>query len=939
MTKNTLIVIGFLLGAVAVAGVALTLAPDRFSPGAALNGSEATEFAEATALVESLELGFETFELPNGLTVLAYPSERASAVLVGVWYRVGSKDEPEGRSGFAHLFEHLMFQQTANRSGEYFDLLEAAGAIDINGTTSADRTNYYQLVPPAALDLALWLESDRMQYLPGGITQAVLDEQRAVVMNEKRESESGDDFLEQTIMMRALFPVGHPYDHTVIGSMDDIEAATLDDVSEWFDQYYGASNAVLVVAGRFDMDEARAKIEHYFGDVDPGRRVMAIDEWVPTLDENRQLVRHADQTNVSVTRIWPMPGIDSEDVALTMALLSIVERDGENGLLYQTLVEDEGVLTDIGLDLNAQTVSSELALTYDIAPGVAVEEAEDRVADLLAQWLHEGVGEEALRRHVLESQYNLVAILEDPMSIGEMLVEGELYFDDPLYFKSHLALLAEAAPSDLSAAAARWMERPYLEMVTFPAPERREAEGLVDRVSPPSPSEAERPLDFPPFSSRILPNGLTLTVVENDELPLVRGSIRFRLTSDTESAQPEDTFWHVLDFMGAGTENLSPDEMINRSADLDIYPYPFPEDRTVSFDFATTTPRFEPIFQLLADAIVYPNFPQDAIDEALEDFDAELEAADPEDLNALESPLEDLFFQALWGPEHPRGEIQPWYERPTYSREDMVRYHQEHFAPANMEILLVGDVSFEEAEALVTSRFGSWRSDLQPAAAGVPQEPDQPRPRIILYDEPGATQTSVLAGHFVAAYDPDTAPLYDVTNSVLGGNFGSRLNLNLREDKGWTYGVGSSVSGESVGPRVFSISTEVQAEHTAEAIGEIYRELSEFVGNRPLTAEEFERVQRASIEFMNALPLSNSVVLDALKASQDAGLRPDHLEAAPEAYRALTLEQAVAFSHDTYRPDDLVWVLVGDLDVIEADVRALGLFEVEVSDEAGRVVR
>lgn len=296
---------------------------------------------EAAALVEKTKLNFDKFTLPNGLTVIVYPDHSVPKVLVSLTYRVGSKDEPEGKSGFAHLFEHMMFQETENRKGEYFKPLLANGAIDINGNTTTDRTRYFESVPSRELDLALWMESDRMQYLPGAIDAKALDSQRAVVKNEKRQHSTPESEARDTAYTAAFYPKGHPYDHPVIGSMRDLDNASVEDVRSWFDSYYGASNAILLLAGDVDPAVAREKVAHYFKDVRPGTRTQQITRWIPTLEETKRLRLVGKNANVTISRSWPVPTEEDRDGVFLQSFAGAIA--GEPQLpLNQALVENKG---------------------------------------------------------------------------------------------------------------------------------------------------------------------------------------------------------------------------------------------------------------------------------------------------------------------------------------------------------------------------------------------------------------------------------------------------------------------------------------------------------------------------------------------------------------------------------------------------------------------
>ncbi|WP_197458255.1 pitrilysin family protein, partial [Erythrobacter sp. HI0077] len=302
--------------------------------------------AELTALVDQVDIPFEKFTLDNGLDVIVHTDRKAPIVAVAVWYNVGSKDEPEGKSGFAHLFEHLMFNGSENAPQDYFQYLQEMGATDYNGTTNFDRTNYFQTVPRPALERALWLESDRMGYLLGAVTQQKLDNQRGVVQNEKRQGDNQPGGLVFYEIVKALFPAPHPYDHTPIGSMADLDSASMDDVRSWFRDKYGPNNATVVLAGDVSAEEARPLVEKYFGPIARGPVNDPAEAAIPELAEDVRTVMRDQVAAVSIDKYWTAPGItDRELTALTVGAQILGGLSSSR--LDNTLVRDEQLAVSV----------------------------------------------------------------------------------------------------------------------------------------------------------------------------------------------------------------------------------------------------------------------------------------------------------------------------------------------------------------------------------------------------------------------------------------------------------------------------------------------------------------------------------------------------------------------------------------------------------------
>src|SRR5688572_14410031 len=302
----------------------------------------------ATAVVaQDPEIPFDEFYLDNGLRVIVHEDRKAPIVAVTVWYHVGSKNEAPGKTGFAHLFEHLMFNGSENHDDEYFRPLQEVGATGMNGTTDFDRTNYFQTVPTSAVDLALWLESDRMGHLLGAIDQDKLDEQRGVVQNEKRQGDNAPYGKVFETIVTNLFPPGHPYSWEVIGSMEDLNAATLDDVKTWFETYYGPNNATLVLAGDIDAAAAREKVERYFGDIAPGPPLTHRERWIPDAVPASRVVMQDRVPEARVYKVWLAPEwVDDESTYLQLA--DAVLTSGKTSRIYQRLVYEDQIATDAG---------------------------------------------------------------------------------------------------------------------------------------------------------------------------------------------------------------------------------------------------------------------------------------------------------------------------------------------------------------------------------------------------------------------------------------------------------------------------------------------------------------------------------------------------------------------------------------------------------------
>src|SRR3569623_575348 len=426
---------------------------------AAILAAGSARAAPATApAVDTVDIPFERFQLPNGLTVVVHEDHKAPVVAVSVWYHVGSKDEHFGKTGFAHLFEHLMFQASENHQDEYFRPFELAGATDQNGTTWLDRTNYFETVPTTAVDMTLWMESDRMGHLLGAIDQKVLDEQRGVVQNEKRQDENEPYGRVSELIQAEAFPQNHPYHHDTIGSMADLNAASLGDVKQWFKDYYGTANTVVVLAGDITPAQAKEKMLKYFGDIGAGPAVPRPQPWVAPRDKS---TRGTMTDNVAQTRIyreWNVPSRNDVEIN-QLQLAAAVLGGGKTSRLYQRLVYKDKLADDVSVVIEQHVLASLFELQVDVKKGADPAKVEAAVADEWARFLKDGPTADELERVKTGIRAAFVRGLERVNTQASILAEGQLYQGDPGAYLKDFDTLMAATPASVQASANHWIAK------------------------------------------------------------------------------------------------------------------------------------------------------------------------------------------------------------------------------------------------------------------------------------------------------------------------------------------------------------------------------------------------------------------------------------------------------------------------------------------------
>jgi predicted Zn-dependent peptidase len=441
-------------------------------------------------LVRGVNVPFEQFTMPNGLRVIVHTDRKAPVVAVATWYNVGSKDEAKGKTGFAHLFEHIMLFNGTENVANLTEVLRNVGATDWNGTTWFDRTNYFETVPTPALERALFLESERMGHLLGALTQERLDNQRGVVQNEKRQNDNNPFGLVQYAMLEALFPEGHPYRHSTIGSMADLDAATLEDVRTWFRENYGPNNAVLVLAGDIDARSARPLVQRYFGHIRRGPQNVPAAAPVPTLKATVTATMRDRVANTRLYRTWAVPGrADAATVPLDVA--ASILGGLASSRLDNELVRGEQTAVAVSAGLQSHQRVGMFQVTVDVKPGADADAVGRRLDAIIADFIARGPSADEVQRASMRTVSQQVLALEQVGGFSGKtvaLAEGALYHDDPGFFRKRLDAYAGVTPQAVRSAAQRWLSRPVYALRVEPGAREAYAE-----AAPAAPRPAAAP--------------------------------------------------------------------------------------------------------------------------------------------------------------------------------------------------------------------------------------------------------------------------------------------------------------------------------------------------------------------------------------------------------------------------------------------------------------
>jgi zinc protease len=878
----------------------------------------------------ALNLDYERFVLDNGLTVVVHEDRKAPVVAVSIWYHVGSKNEPAGKTGFAHLFEHLMFNGSENYDGEWFDPLQRVGATNVNGTTFLDRTNYFQTVPTPALDLALWMESDRMGHLLGAVTQEKLDNQRGVVQNEKRQRDNQPYGRINYNLYEGLFPEGHPYHHSTIGSMEDLGAASLDDVHQWFQDYYGPNNAVLVLSGDIDRATAEEKVTRFFGDIPGGPEVDHFEAWVPYKDFNSHEVQYDEVPAILANRAWVVPPRTTEERAL-LDIAAAVLGQGRNSRFYRELIYDRQVASDVGIFVGPYEISSVFDLAITLNPGEDAAVASETMNRLITEFIEGGPTQEEVDRVITSINAQTVRGMEQVNGKASILAEGELYHDDPLFVETYLDQINQATPEAVRAVAEKYLTRGWHQVDVMPSGQYSAAPAGVDRSAGlPAISDDLPTLRFPDIEQATLDNGVRVALAHRDAVPIVELSIQFDAGYAADAGGKLGVASFAMAMLDTGTTSRSALEIAAEAERLGANISATSNLDASSVSLSALTTRLEPSIELWADLVLNPTFDPEELDRLRVQWlsGIQQEKADPVAL-ALR-----LLPPAMYGEGH--AYAVPFTGSGTeesinsLAPADLVAFREDWLRPDNATIFVVGDTTLDEIIPLLEDALAGWESPTTPAPEkNVTQVDLSADPRVILIDLPGSPQALILAGHLAPGLGTDRDLAIAAMNDVLGGNFTSRVNMNLREDKGWAYGA-QTLFQNAKGQRPFLVYAPVQSDRTGDSMAELVRELNAFQTTAPVTDDEMERTIAGSTRELPGQFETAGAVLTSLINSARYGRPLDYAATLTERYEALSLDDLRVAADDVIQPEALTWLVVGDLREIRSQVEATGIAPVEV---------
>jgi len=940
------------------------------------------------------DIAFEQYRLPNGLDVILHVEHRVPIVHVEVWYKVGSKDEVAGKTGFAHLFEHMMFQGTKHIPEDaYFKYLSQAGASARNGSTSTDRTNYFETLPASQLELGLWLESSRMGFLldrgngnpervPKPSRDAALPaepvgsardrpsfkesfaNQRDVVKNERRQRvENVPLGAASRLELETLFPVGHPYRHEVIGSMEDLDAASEADLKDFYNRYYAPGNAVLLIAGDIDTAIAKGLIEKYFAPIAAGPPIQRVP--VPAVPVPQAERRLAMEANINLARgqmVWnTVPVFAPGDAELD--LLANVLGEGRSSRLYQRLVHELKIAQSVSANHSSAVYGGRFEIAYSAMQGHTLAEIEKVVDDELDKLRAEPPTPDEIERARNQVKTDLLKGMEPLSGLATRLLYYDVFAGEPGYLRRDLERYDATTPEILGT----WMKKiltkkarvvvtvepnpkaPIMgRVVKAPAPNKPAAIDagvaqktppgkIAARTSPDAPFRASLPapgekhaFKVPAVKRLRLKNGLPVILAESHKLPLVSVDLIVKTGSSANAKDKAGLASLTANMLDEGTKKRTATQIASEVAQLGATLNCYATWDATAVSLSVLAENLERALPVWADVLLDPAFAKDDFERVADNLVSSL--AQRKDYPPVVAGQ--VYARALWGEAHPFG----WPDTGTQASikkltpADVKRFYETFYVPNNAVLVVAGDITEKQLRAKIEPLLATWKAKMIPTLK-LPKTEAPAKPRIVLVDKPGAPQSSIRIGlPGIERKNPDYYRAL-VTNQILGGGF-KRLAMNLRETKGWTYGVGSQFDARRA-PGPWTVSGEFVAAHTADAVEEILKEIeklrAEEVTDKELAETKDEIIGAFPARFATAAQLASQMTALAVY-----DLPPTELDGFVAKIAAVNKEQVRQMARKYFRPDNLLIVVVGDRASNEAALRKIA--EVERRDLDGDVI-
>jgi len=894
-------------------------------------------------------LKIKEYQLKNGLRVVLHEDKSTPVVAVSTWYHVGSKNEETGRTGFAHLFEHMMFQGSKNYNTDYFTPLQEAGG-SINGTTNQDRTWYYETVPSNFLELAIMLEADRMGGLTEAMTQEKLDNQRDVVKNERRQRVDNQPYGTAFEKIgEIMYPKGHPYNWTTIGSLEDLQEATLDDVKAFFHKYYVPNNTVLVLSGDFDEKQARAWVDKYFGVIPAGADITRPANAMPKLDKE---IRTTVEDAVPLARrymVWHgVPQYAADEPALDM--LSYVLSTGRSSRLQSNLIYGKEMAQQVGAFNATNEIGGLFQIQATARPGKSLDDIEKEINAEIERVKKEAPSADEMTRAKNSIESQTIFGLQTVLGKGSQLGSYTGFLGKPAYFQADLDRYAKVTAADVQRVANTYLGPNRLVMSYVPrqgeaargnrgadrptsVKSEKKNDALIAEQSAKLPKPGPNPkFALPAIEKTKLANGLEVWMVEQKELPIVAMNL---VLKSGQSNEPDDRTGlanMTANLLDDGTKTRSAVDITNQLQALGVSGINANSGwDSTNVSMQTLTKNFEAALDIYADVVMNPAFPTTEI-ESLRGRTMIGLRQQRANANAVSNIV---YNKVLYG-DHPYGRDNNEASVKSITRDDIVKFYETTYRPNNGVLIVVGDFDKAALKGKLERAFGGWASSGLASSRDLPSPKSLDKTAIYIVDRPNSAQSVVSIGQVgIDRASPDYFPVV-VMNAILGGGITSRVSMNLREDKGYTYGANSGWSfRRGAGP--FRAGGDIQTAVTKEAVVEFMKELNGIRGDIPVTDKELDYNKQSLIRRYPAGFETIGAISGQLANLVTYGLPDTYFNDYISKINAVTLNDVNRVAKRYLDPSKMAIVIVGDRKVIEPGLKELG-YPITILDADGKPV-
>ena len=874
-----------------------------------------------------VSIAYEKVTLSNGLDVILHEDHSIPLTAVNVWYHVGSKNEVPGRTGFAHLFEHVMFEGSGHHNSSHFEPLQKVGA-NLNGSTNPDRTNYWEDVPSNYLELALWLESDRMGFLLDALDQQRFEIQRDVVKNERRQSYENRPYgMAQWNIQEAVFPLPHPYHWMTIGSQEDLDAASLDDIKDFFRRFYSPSNASLAIAGDIDRDATLEMVNRYFGDLPPGPPVRRIGRFDSGLAGRVELEMRDKVSLPRLYIVWPaLPDNDPDEGPLE--LMRAILADGQSSRLYRSLVYEKQIAQSVGVRNHSAEIAGQFIVEVTAAAGHSLDEVEAATDAEIARLWQDPPSEEELQRarnRMESSHYRQLARIGGFGGKADVLNYYNVFYNNPNMINTGLEKYLAVQREDILRVGRQILDQRQVRMRVLPENSLQAAStsGLDRTVMP----DSGREPDFsPPVPEhRTLSNGLRVTVVEKKSVPIVAFALMVNSGAITDPPDKPGLAFFTAQLLPEGTDSRSSQDIANAFEFIGARLSTESRKEVSLLSTETLGKHWVTALELMADVAQNPTFPEHEVERVRREHLTDIRRGKDDPTFVAERIIPGLVFgrDSRYG--HPS--IGTEESVAAFTRQDLAEHFRTHYGPATSSLVIVGDVTLDDAVAQAERVLGSWTTGTGPTGSSAGQQvsnSDTQPTTIYLVDKPGAAQSVIRAAHDTVPRDHADYSALTLLNFCFGGQFSARLNQNLRQDKGYSYGFHSGISWYREQSLLLA-GGSVQTAVTRESVQETLKEFQDIQGGRPVTEDELEGAKAGMMLGYPAGFERPGQVLAQLINLLLHNLPDDYFRTFKDRITGVTLDNVRKTGKERVRPDGLKILVVGDRTSVEPGLRELDL--------------